>query len=192
MSASDVLDRVLKAVGLEATATFADTSFEVQQVVSEINEAGRDIITRGEFSALYVDEAIPAGSSHSLPSDWQEMGETGSIVMGDVLRPITMPEQWAFLSANASTQNYYMVRGTTVYFKPDLTATATMTYVSKNWVEGGKDEFTQDADMALIPERLLALGAIWRWRRLKGLPYDDQLAEFEADLGASLKASRGA
>lgn len=51
---------------------------------------------------------------------------------------------------------------------------------------------TADDDRTLFPERLLAKGILWRWKRQKGLPFDDSLAEFEADLLQEINADRGA
>lgn len=51
---------------------------------------------------------------------------------------------------------------------------------------------TADDDTTLFPERLLVKGVIWRWKRQKGLPYEDNLAEFEADLVQEINADRGA
>jgi hypothetical protein len=77
-----------------------------------------------------------------------------------------------------------------ILFSPALDADgAKVRYVSKHWVEG-KEEITQNGDNLLVPERLIEKGAIWRWKRQKGLPYDDMLAEFEADLIGEIKADR--
>jgi hypothetical protein len=73
---------------------------------------------------------------------------------------------------------------------------ATIDYLSKNWVLGDpyeeRDVFRADDDTTLFPERLLAKGLIWRWKRQKGLPFEDNLAEFEADLLQEINADRGA
>ncbi len=98
---------------------------------------------------------------------------------------------WAFLSRAPSTASYYHLRGGNILFSPALTALATVTYLSKNWVAGGKSKITDDGDNLLIPERLVARAGIWRWNRLKGFAYDDMLAEFEADLETYIKADRG-
>ena len=85
-----------------------------------------------------------------------------------------------------------MIRGGAVAFSDALDADgAKMTYVSKNWITGGKSAVTANADTFLIPERLIRLGALWRWLREKGQPYDDNMAEFEADLVQEVKANRG-
>lgn len=69
-------------------------------------------------------------------------------------------------------------------------------YVSKNWVLGDpfeqRDTLKADDDRPLFAERLLAKGILWRWKRQKGLAYDDSLAEFEADLIQEINADRGA
>ncbi len=42
-----------------------------------------------------------------------------------------------------------------------------------------------------IPEDLLVLNAIWRWRRQMRKAYDDHLAEYEARLIAAVAADQG-
>src|SRR3546814_1451607 len=53
-------------------------------------------------------------------------------------------------------------------------AAATFPYISKRWArdagtDGYKAAFTSDSDTFLLPERLLTLGLVWRWRVNKKL-----------------------
>jgi hypothetical protein len=40
-------------------------------------------------------------------------------------------------------------------------------------------DWTTDADQSLIPDRLIRLGTIWRWKRAKGLSYAEEFAMYE-------------
>lgn len=48
-------------------------------------------------------------------------------------------------------------------------------YISKNWARSSagepKNGFSSDTDEFLLPERLLTLGLVWRWRENKKLDY---------------------
>ena len=194
MSAQDVIQQVYREIGLSATATFSDTSYEAAQVINEINEGGKDIAARAEWSKLFGAFTATAGATSApLPADMQEMADTG-VVSVDCMayRPVTSPELWALLSRSPSSAGYYHLRGGNILFSPALPEDATITYLSKNWVDGGKNRITDDGDILLIPERLVARAGIWRWNRLKGFAYDDLMAEFEADLETYIKADRGA
>ncbi len=56
---------------------------------------------------------------------------------------------------------------------PSLAATAIFPYITAEWARGSnnaaKSAFTDDADTFLLPERLLTLGLVWRWRENKKL-----------------------
>jgi hypothetical protein len=73
-----------------------------------VNQAGEDIAKRAEWSGLYTSDTIAgAASSHTLPSDFQEMGEKGSIYLNKTegtftpLRPIVDPAMWGFCCATS-------------------------------------------------------------------------------------------
>jgi hypothetical protein len=194
MSARDVMERVVTGCGIDRPATVAGSDFETRQIVAEMNAAGKDVALRGEWSRMFVTVSIPAGTTaYTLPDDFREMAESGSIRTAYApVRVVVMPEQWAFLAQYPSSQLYCHLTGGELRFAPALPEAATLTYQSKAWLADGKDAITDDGDALLVPESLVALGAIWRWKRSKGLPYDDHLAEYEADLEAQMKADRGA
>jgi hypothetical protein len=194
MSAQDVIQQVYREIGLSGTATFSDTSYEAQQVINEINEGGRDIASRAEWSKMFSTFTAATGSTaQPLPADFQEMADSGTVSAPcGAYRPVTAPELWSFLSRSESNTGYYHLRGGNILFSPALSDDATVTYLSRNWVDGGKSKITDDGDALLIPERLLVRAGVWRWNRLKGFAYDDLAAEFEADLETYIKADRGA
>ena len=209
MSAEDVLNHVLLAVGLDRPgAQLTAGDFEIDQIKTFMNEAGTDIARRAQWSGLFKEAEFVYGTgreSADLPEDFYQMAQNGTVWWSNspvedvidyethAMRPVVSPEQWAFLKRRPSAQRHYCLQGGQIQFSPGLglTETATMTYISSYWVEG-KPEITQNADVLLIPERLVEKGAVWRWKRQKGMTYDDLLAEFEADLEAELNADRGA
>ncbi|QAX31312.1 phage adaptor protein [Leisingera sp. NJS204] len=197
MTVETVLQGVLMEIGLDLPdAQIGGDSFEMRQLRGMMNAAGVDIASRAEWSRLYTDWTIGGGvSSVALPDDFHQMAEQGAVRIDKAgfrpVRAVVAPEQWDFLTRRPSTQPYYHLRSGQLHFAPALPSEgALVRYVSTNWVDGG-DHITQNGDSLLIPERLVEKGAIWRWKRQKGQPYDDNLAEFEADLIAEIKADRG-
>jgi hypothetical protein len=80
---------------------------------------------------------------------------------------------------------------------PSDTQTATYPYITKNWARSAAltdgPAFTADDDTFLLPERLLTLGLVWRWRENKKLDASgDQEAFVKAldEYGAKDKGSR--
>ena len=65
-------------------------------------------------------------------------------------------------------------------------------YIRNAWAAGGtKTAFTADDDAFDLDERLLKLGMIWQWRANKGLPYAEDMANYEAALAMLIGADKG-
>ncbi|MEG9884920.1 MAG: hypothetical protein V6Z86_10035 [Hyphomicrobiales bacterium] len=197
MSAETVLNNVLLQIGLDPPSPqLSGDDYDIRQIGALMNAAGEDIAGRAEWSGLYRDWSVPGGLTQvDLPRDFQKMASRGAARLnGKGFRPIRLvvaPEQWTFLTARPSAQPYCHLAQGKLRFSPPLPVEgATIRYVSTQWVEG-KAGITQNGDRLKIPERLVEKATVWRWRRQKGLAYDDMLAEFEADLVADIKADRG-
>ena len=196
MTAEAVLTNILLEVGLDNTsAQLSGSDYEIRQIKAFMNAAGKDVSRRAEWYHLVKELTVAGGVSEAdLPDDFQTLTEQNAVRLNKSgfhqVRPAANPEVWGLLSARPSTQPYYHLHAGKILFSPALDADgAKVRYVSKNWVEG-KAEIEQNGDNLLIPERLVEKGAIWRWKRQKGLPYDDILAEFEADLIGEINADR--
>ena len=201
MTAESVLTSVFLEIGIsKSSPNLAGSDFDVLQIKEYMNQAGEDIAKRAEWQGLYTTETVPGSvSSHTLPSDFQEIGERGSVWLNKAsgtftpLMPIIDPAMWDFAAQKPSAQLYWHIRGGEMQFSDTLDSDgAKFTYVSKNWVVGDKSAITQNSDTFLIPERLLRGLTVALWLREKGKPYDDQLAEYEANLRVDVAANRGA
>ena len=71
-------------------------------------------------------------------------------------------------------------------------------YVSDYWLKTGtpptnlSDTWTLDTDTLLIPQKLIELGEVYRFRQRKGLGYNDIYAEYETKLARYHNDSRNA
>lgn len=198
MSAETILKSVLLEIGLEKTGPqISSDDFDIAQIREYLNQAGEDISKRAEWQGLYKTETIVGPVAfHALPSDFQEMGARGAVSLNKAgfnpVRIVVDPTSWAFVSQRPSLQTYCHLSDGKLHFVPGLDADgAAFTYVSKNWVVGGGSAVDQNSDTFHIPERLIKSGILWRWFRDKGLPFEDHLNEFEADLVQEIKANRG-
>jgi hypothetical protein len=197
MTIETILPWVMSECGLDVSAPdISSNDYQMRQILALMNAAGKDINTRAEWSkATKAHTIAAAATSFSLPSDFQEMAGAGAITHVSsygMFRPVTDESMWQFLSQNAPETPYYHIRSGVVYLTQAVaTGGAQMIYISKNWL-GTKSEITDNDDQPIFPDALLARGTIWRWRRQKGLPYEDLMAEFEADLEAAIQADRGA
>lgn len=200
MTAESVLKSVLYEVGVEKSSpNIGASDFDVSQIREYMNQAGKDIARRAEWSGLYKTDTVAGSvSSHDLPDDFQEMGENGSVYLAKSsgtftpVRMIVDPQMFDFVSQHPSSQLYCHLRDGALKFSDTLDSDgAKFTYVSDNWVTGDKSEVTQNSDTFHIPERLIRGLTVVLWLREKGQPYDDQLAEYEANLLVDIKANRG-
>ena len=198
MTIGTALSSVLYQIGIEViTPQITDPDYNIAQVRAFMDDAGRDISKRAEWSKLYRSHSIPGSVSESvLPSDFYKLGESGSVMRNgasyEPMRNAPFPEMWQMLTKRNSGQPYFILREGRIQFSPALTADgAIVRYVSSSWLDTNSDTITDNSDGLLIPERLLVSATVWRWKRQKGLPYDDHLAEFEAELVADIKSDRG-
>ncbi|OCP36737.1 hypothetical protein [Ensifer sp. LC163] len=193
------INEVCDVVSLDRfDSVYGSVNPNAQTMVALAQEAGDEIARRGDWQQMLL-QATAVASPLNLPSDFERLTPGGSVrtSAGTFARPITNSGQWAVIVGIPSAQPYFFVKGNQVLFSPPSAGTgAIVDYVSKNWVlrdpEGPAAVLSADDDQTLFPERLLVKGILWRWKRQKGLPFDDNVAEFEADLGQELNADRGA
>lgn len=190
----DILTDLLHEFGIERSAPqIGATDYEMSQIRSLLNAAGRDIATRAEWSGAMRTVPLSAGTSTPLPADFQEMAEAGAVAIDGYTFParvVVDPTMWQLLIRYPSAQHYCHLSGGSIHVTPEIDG-GTLRYVSRYWLAGNKSAVTVNADDPIFPDDLLMRGTVWRWRRQKGLPFEDQLAEFEADLSAAIRADRG-
>lgn len=76
------------------------------------------------------------------------------------------------------------------------TQTCTMEYRSSHWIasadgETVRDRWVLDSDVALIPERVMKLGLVWRWKRMKGLDYAEEFATYQMERAKAARSDGG-
>ncbi|MCA1440317.1 hypothetical protein I6F07_08850 [Ensifer sp. IC4062] len=193
-----VINEVSDIVSLDRfDSVYGTNDPNAQTMVALAEEAGAEIARRADWKRMLKTHTVSA-SPELVPADYQRLAPGGSVRAADgrFFRPVTNGGQWAVIAGVASGEPYCHLSGKTMLFSPAASAAgATIDYVSKNWVLGDpyeeRDTFRADDDTTLFPERLLKKGLIWRWKRQKGLSFEDNLAEFEADLLQEINADRG-
>lgn len=198
MSLLSIVNRVAYQASLPTFRRVkSNTDRTAQELLTMAHEAGEEITRRAEWSMLYDSDTVLSGeTSKVLPDNFHRLVEGGAVLLADgsPVMPVKAADQWRILSAVPSANPHFFLTGGTIAFSPALSSVATVHYVSKNWIQSNTsfvDEFVTDDDTTVFTEPLLALGILWRYRRAKGLPYEDILAEFEAELDREIKADRG-
>lgn len=199
MTLLSAINEVCDVVSLDRfDSIYGSNDPNAQTMVALAQEAGEEISRRCDWRRMQK-QHVAILSPLTLPADYQRLTPGGAVrsASGVFFRPIANSSQWAIATGTASAQPYFFLRGSQMLFSPASAGVgAVVDYVSKNWVLGDpyeeRDTLKADDDTMFFPERLLGKGILWRWKRQKGLPFDDSLAEFEADLLQELNADRGA
>lgn len=159
----------------------APDTFEME-LCDLVNEVATDVAKYQDWQALTaVAEMTGDGTTElfDLPSDYDRQlqyaevqGDTGwawgyhrftdiNTFLFDLTRGFTgWPGGW-------------IIYGGKLRFSPAPTEGTMYPYITKNWAKSAdgapKAAFTADTDEFLLPERLLTLGLVWRWRENKKL-----------------------
>lgn len=182
-TAGEILTSVLTKCSLSyLSGSMASTEEQVVEIVDLLNETGLDLAVRGEWQALLTSAAAGA-----LPADCNKVSAV-TLDDGGFARVVTAPETWQFLAQTASAQHYYRIAGGSVEVLPN--DPATVHYWSRNWSSAGETA-TADGDAVYLPENCMISGTFYRWKRKKGFPFDDEMAQHEAEVAAAQAADRG-
>lgn len=187
MSLLTVCQALAKNVGLSVPDQIVGSSFrEWQEALQYANEAGRELARRVDWGALAASTTLTgtgADVAHSLPSGFDRLQRGVTVRYGTaVVRPLTRPE-WNTLVMAEGEPRYFLLEDDTIRLWPYLANadTATVNYQTANWVNSA-EAYTADDQTADLDEHLLTMGLIVRWRRQKGMPFEDFEAEYEAAL----------
>ncbi len=141
------------------------------------NEVGQSLARRVAWGAL-TKTAEMTGSG-TVPADFDRLAEGVCVVAsGMPIRPMTRAE-WT-MGPGTGSPRYFLLETDKITFWPE--GSASITYQSSTWTDAFTDTFTADDQSPLMDEGVFLLGLIARWRRQKGMPFEDQEAEFEAAL----------
>ena len=174
----------IRLAGRKPTTFFGSTvPFDVE-LCDMVNEVAKDIAKYQDWQALVSLATITGDGTTSefdLPSDYDRfpvtaaVQDTSSWAWGyrayGSLDVFLYEEERGFQAAPGG----WIIYGDKMRFSPVPAnlATARFPYITKNIVldisTAPKEEFDADTDSFRLPERLLTLGLVWRWRENKKL-----------------------
>lgn len=181
-----------KTIGTPASAITTATGSadqNIQQMVSAVNEAGRQLGSRHPWQALRNEATFQTVATTIQGSVLTLCGPDFNFVVNETMwdrsqrRPVfgpKSPAEWQQLMAQVMQGPWYQftVRGNNILFLPTPPAGDNIYFewCTKFWatdVTGvtGKSKMTADTDVAKIDEDLLILEGIWLFKSWKGLPY---------------------
>lgn len=197
MSLLTVVQRFCKRSGIASPSTvLGSTDPQVIQILGLLEEEGNDLSGRGDWQEL-MSEAIHITTASENQGDIKVIASNGFryIVNGTVWdRTLHLPlfvmgkRYWQTIkSFSANGPRYHIrIRGGQLLSNPVPEAghTWAFEYVSWNWISltnGSRVQyFVNDTDDILLPEPIIMMGLRWRWKKEKGLSYEEDFSTYEA------------
>lgn len=197
-------------LGLQQPSVAATaTDLATKKLVRFANQGGRELAKYHDWQTLIVEQAFTSlateEQTNALPStDYGRMVYNPEIwdrTSNLRLAGPTPQRYWALLKSGISTggvTGYWRIIGNQLRILPVMTAGHTLgfEYISKRWAQssGGtrQETFLADTDTALVPEELITLEIIWRWRQSRGFgSYAEDLSTCEREKEKAAAADRG-
>lgn len=206
----DVLNRIARHCSIQAPSSWitatADEYVEIRD--DFLRECVDDLLDRVDWPQPVGAQTTITGTgvaTYALPADFRRLQRNPYSVYDEQLDapgiPIATDGDWVELldSGIAGADRFYRITGYDgaweIEFEAAPTTDIVLSYVSKNWkaTAGGVVgyNFTDATDVLILPDRLVEVGTIWRWRERKGLPFEDKYTEFNVLLGRYLNDVRG-
>jgi hypothetical protein len=204
LSAASGASRLLGKGAISALLTSTDP-FHVE-LVALCDEVATDIAKRHDWNKLLTLKTQAGDGSDTtfdLPSDYDRMPVKAAVFQTSTTRPmmpVTDLDVWLANTLEAGTAPYgeWIIISGQINIRPALGASdsAKFYYVSNSVVDPASGSnhsvpFTLDTDVFVLPERLLQLGLIWRWRYMKGLDYAEDMNTFELALAQEIARDKG-
>jgi hypothetical protein len=176
------------------TSIAAATSNKDAQLLMELaNEEGYLLARRANWRALRKEHVFTTVAQEeqtgSLPDDYSMM--VADTVFDRSLRrpvpgPIT-PQEWQQWKTNliVPSDHHFMLRDDAMLIAPTPSAGHTIAYeyISTMWARDAdgneQEEFETDSDVSIFPFEIMKLAVIWRWKKHKGLAFEDDRIDYE-------------
>lgn len=199
MSLLTIVQGISQRLGFAQPSTaYGSSDPYVSQIVAFTQDAGDEILERWDAQTLkgsynpvtFTGDGTTA--TFNLPADFKALSPSDTFISSKyptlVLPGPINEEDLMRLKAvpfNILPSVWRRI-GNAIEFYPVLTAGEVVSYVygGKNWITDSsgvtpRSAWAADGDLSRIPDRLIRLGALWRYKRAKGLDYSEEFAAFE-------------
>jgi hypothetical protein len=191
-------------VGLsEPDTVMAATTDEIKQFRALAQQEGDELSRWYDWRKLKTGATITGDGTTTawdLPCDWDRQLASDALWLDaspyqPLLGPISDQEWLAYqTAASAPSRPVWRYFGDQIQTYPAIEngQAVKLEYRSAYWIASAdattiRNAWVEDSDIALVPERIMKLGIVWRWKRAKGLDYAEEFATYEKE---RLKAER--
>lgn len=197
MTLLSTVQRFCNRTGISSpTTVYGTTDPQITQILALLEEEGNDLSGRGDWEVL-TNEATHTtvatesqGAISTIASNGFRYIKNNTIWDRSLKLPVYVISQsdWQAIKAFAVTGPRYhaRIRGGNLIANPTPTAgnTWAFEYISWNWITDTNDAnpaeyFTADTDKILLPEPIIMMGLRWRWKKEKGLDYEEDFNTYE-------------
>lgn len=189
----------------QPTSLFSTTDPFSLEMADLANEVAISIAKGHDWQALTKLATITGDAiniAFPLPTDYDRMlikGKLHSLKFRTAtFTPARDLDDWLYLNdyLTTGTPGNWVILGGQMQIFPTMAATETARfyYISNVIVNAtgvGQTAFLSDTDTFVLPERLLTLGLIWRWRAMKRTEYSEDLQNFEIALSEEINRDKG-
>jgi len=187
------------------TSIINSTDPNVPLLLRLANQEGRELARRHDWQVIkvaYTVATLGAELQTALPSDFDRFMPKPDIWN----RSIGLRYDWAddtewesikALAVTAGSPGWASLLGNALYITPAPTAGQTLAfrYMSTKWCQSAalvaQTYWQADTDTALIPEYLISLGIVWRYKKSKGLDYAEDMTTYEREVDRACSRDRG-
>jgi hypothetical protein len=215
MSLVSVISNVSLALGQGAVSVvIAATDETTLELLVLANNSGKSLARSSDFPEL---QKIVSFSATGQVDQGQFLGSAGVVTDGDYLRMVpdtfwnstarrpiifpSTPSEWsvslAFGTIPVNLLGIILDRNLQVgpVNGPSSGDSLTFMYYGGFWCASaagtGQAAWAADTDVGIIPENLLELDLIWRWKQMKFLPYSEDLETAEREILSHTGAAGG-
>lgn len=195
----------IKLNQVEPATLFSSTEQFDKEIRTEANETAEVISKAHDWQDLIALETITGDgttTSFPLPADYDRMVQEAKVLTSQFASGLTKARDlnhWLDLQINepVAAPGFWIILGGAMQILPALESgvTAKFYYVKNTVVTGAasaqQERFIADTDTFNLPDRLLRLGLIWRWRSTKGKEYSEAMANYEIALGEEITRDKG-
>lgn len=196
----------IRLVGTRPTAFFSATRGIEAELSNLSNEVAADIVKAHDWrvlTKLYSMAGDGSATEFDLPDDYDRMAKKTNVWstawQGMYFDRATDLDEWYYNQqfSNSGAPGWWIILGGkfNIYPAPANGSDAQFYYVSNNFGTDNAGDpiaaFTQDDDNFVLPDRLLTLGLIWRWRAQKRLEYAEDMANYEKALSEFISEDKG-
>lgn len=203
-----IIQKICVQIGIpQPTSVVTNNDAGVQQLLRLVQQGGNELMKEHSWSVLRRMRSFTGTAAQEQPNDppsdfdrfvpntkiWNVNDKrhlAGALSNDDWLR-LTVEdtggaiEYWTMLSGKI---HIFPVPTTDDEYK--------YTYVSQNWIMDAdgttpKAAFTADTDTVRLPDELMILSGVWRWKDAKGLDYAEDFATYERRKEKAIGDDRG-